>query len=66
MNRRQTEYDRLKTERAERINHILQQRRQEMEITRKMLFFLKSEEQRLKKLQGEEEARKHEGRLSFI
>ena len=66
MNRRQTEYDRLKTERAERINHILQQRRQEMEIKRKMLFFLKSEEQRLKKLQEEEEARKHEGRLSFI
>lgn len=60
MNRRQTEYDRLKTERAERINHILQQRRQEMEIKRKMLFFLKSEEQRLKKLQEEEEARKHE------
>ncbi|KAL3515996.1 hypothetical protein ACH5RR_022898 [Cinchona calisaya] len=60
MNRRQTEYDRLKTEIAERINHILQERRQEMEIKRKMLFYLKSEEQRLKKLHEEEEARKHE------
>lgn len=60
MNCRQTEYDRLKTERAERINHILQQRRQEREIKRKMLFFLKSEEQRLKKLQEEEEAHERE------
>lgn len=66
MNHRQIEYDRLKTERAERINHILQERRQEMEIKRKMMFYLKSEEQRLNKLQEEEEARKREGMIFFI
>lgn len=62
MNRRQTEYERLITESAEKINHILQQRKQEIEVKRKMMFYLKSEEQRLKKLHEEEEARKHEGK----
>lgn len=62
MNHRQTEYERLITESAEKINHILQQRKQEIEVKRKMMFFLKSEEQRLKKLHEEEEARKHEGK----
>lgn len=62
MNRRQTEHERLITESAEKINHILQQRKQEIEEKRKMMFYLKSEEQRLKKLREEEEARKHEGK----
>ncbi|KAA8536786.1 hypothetical protein F0562_029264 [Nyssa sinensis] len=60
MNRRQAEYNRLRAEREERINQILQKRKQEREYKRKMLFYLRSEEERLKKLHEEEEARKHE------
>ncbi|KAL7239737.1 hypothetical protein ACSBR2_005588 [Camellia fascicularis] len=60
MNCRQEEYDRLRAEREERINQILQQRRQEREYKRKMLFYLRTEEERLRKLHEEEEARKRE------
>ncbi|KAA8545218.1 hypothetical protein F0562_020002 [Nyssa sinensis] len=60
MNRRQSEYNKLRAEREERSNQILQKRREERESKRKMLFYLRSEEERLKKLQEEEEARKRE------
>ncbi|KAI8022274.1 Eukaryotic translation initiation factor 3 subunit A [Camellia lanceoleosa] len=60
MNCRQEEYDRLRAEREERINQILQQRRQEREYKRKMLFYLRTEEERLRKVHEEEEARKRE------
>ncbi|XP_057502922.1 eukaryotic translation initiation factor 3 subunit A-like [Actinidia eriantha] len=60
MNRRQAEYNRLRAETEERVNQILQQRRQEREYQRKMIFFLRAEEERLKKLHEEEEARKRE------
>lgn len=66
MNHRQTEYERLRAERDERINHILQQGRQEREMKRKMMFYLKSEEERLRKLQEEEETRKREGKFYFL
>lgn len=61
MSSRQAEYDRLRVERDERINQILQSRKEEREIKRKMLFYLNVEEERLKKLHEEEEARKREG-----
>lgn len=57
---RQAEFNRLKQERQERISQIIQSRKQEREARRKMLFFLRSEEERQKRLQEEEEARKRE------
>lgn len=45
-------------ERDARINEILRERKEERETKRKMLFYLSIEEERLKKLQEEEEARK--------
>ena len=61
MNHRQAEYNRLRAETEERVNQILQQRRQEREYERKMIFFLRAEEERLRKLHEEEEVRKREG-----
>ncbi|KAK9277106.1 hypothetical protein L1049_006645 [Liquidambar formosana] len=60
MSRRQIEYNRLRMEREERINQIIMNRKQERETKRKMLFYLRSEEERLNKLREEEEARKRE------
>ncbi|KAK9270291.1 hypothetical protein L1049_025869 [Liquidambar formosana] len=60
MSHRQIEYNRLRMEREERINQIIKNRKQEREAKRKMLFFLRSEEERLNKLREEEEARKRE------
>ncbi|GMH18914.1 hypothetical protein Nepgr_020755 [Nepenthes gracilis] len=57
---RHAEYDRLRHEREEQIDQILQARRQEREAKRKIIFFLRSEEERLSKQQEEEEARKRE------
>lgn len=65
LNHRRAEYERLRAEREERMSHILQQRRQEREMKRKMLFYMKSEEERLQKLHEEEEARKREGTFWF-
>ncbi|XP_047340607.1 eukaryotic translation initiation factor 3 subunit A-like [Impatiens glandulifera] len=58
--RRQEEFDRLKGEREEKVNQILQERKQEREYKRKVLCYLEREEERLRKLQEEEEARKRE------
>ncbi|KAL8088616.1 eukaryotic translation initiation factor 3 subunit A-like isoform X2 [Apium graveolens] len=55
---RQDEYERMRGERDARVNEILQARKEERETKRKMLFYLSVEEERLKKLQEEEEARK--------
>ncbi|KAG9160131.1 hypothetical protein Leryth_015016 [Lithospermum erythrorhizon] len=60
LNHRRAEYERLRGEREERVNQILQSRKQEREMKRKMLFFLRSEEERLNKEREEEEARKRE------
>ncbi|KAM0934722.1 putative proteasome component (PCI) domain, eukaryotic translation initiation factor 3 subunit A [Dioscorea sansibarensis] len=60
VSRREAEYSRLKKEREERINQLVAMKKREREIKRKLLFYLKSEEERLTKLQEEEEARKHE------
>ncbi|GKV07478.1 hypothetical protein SLEP1_g19253 [Rubroshorea leprosula] len=58
--RRQSEFDRRRAEREERINQILEAREQEREVKRKKIFFVRSEEERLRKLHEEEEARKRE------
>ncbi|NP_001311594.1 eukaryotic translation initiation factor 3 subunit A [Nicotiana tabacum] len=57
---REAEFTRMKRERQERISQIIQSRKQEREARRKMIFFLRSEEERQKRLQEEEEARKRE------
>ncbi|KAJ9538370.1 hypothetical protein OSB04_031103 [Centaurea solstitialis] len=60
INCRRAEYDRMRSEREERLSQVLQARRGEREIKRKMLYYVRTEEERLKKLQEEEEARKRE------
>ncbi|VFQ69396.1 unnamed protein product [Cuscuta campestris] len=60
VSRREDEQNRIKREREERISQLIQSRKQEREAKRKMLFFLKTEEERLKKQREEEEARKLE------
>ncbi|THU67772.1 hypothetical protein C4D60_Mb05t28220 [Musa balbisiana] len=60
VNCRETEYNRLKKEREDKINQLIALRKHERETKRKMLFYLKSEEERLTRLREEEEARKHE------
>ncbi|KAF5739893.1 eukaryotic translation initiation factor 3 subunit A [Tripterygium wilfordii] len=60
ISRRQAEFDQRRVEREERINQILQARKQEREAMRKRIFFVRTEEERLKKLREEEEARKFE------
>ncbi|CAA6658654.1 unnamed protein product [Spirodela intermedia] len=57
---REAEYSRLKKERDERIRQLVAERRRERETKRKLIFFLKSEEERLTRLREEEEARKQE------
>ncbi|XP_024962459.1 eukaryotic translation initiation factor 3 subunit A-like [Cynara cardunculus var. scolymus] len=57
---RRGEYDRMRSEREERLSQVLQARKEEREIKRKMLYWVRTEEERLKKLHEEEEARKRE------
>ncbi|XP_010931804.1 eukaryotic translation initiation factor 3 subunit A [Elaeis guineensis] len=57
---REAEYNRLKKEREDRINQLVAMSKREREIKRKLLFYIKSEEERLTKLREEEEARKRE------
>ncbi|KAD4179657.1 hypothetical protein R6Q59_032001 [Mikania micrantha] len=58
--RRQAEYNRLRAEREERLSQVLKARKEEREIKRKMLYFLRTEEERLTRLREEEEARKRQ------
>ncbi|KAM7481730.1 hypothetical protein LguiB_006313 [Lonicera macranthoides] len=60
MERRRAEFERMRTEREQRISTILQTRREEREIKRKMIFYLNVEEERQRQLREEEEARKRE------
>ncbi|KAL0301647.1 UNVERIFIED_CONTAM: Eukaryotic translation initiation factor 3 subunit A [Sesamum radiatum] len=60
VSRRKSEYDRLKEEREEKIHLTIQTRKQERDAKRKMIYFLRSEEERQKRLREEEEARKLE------
>ncbi|XP_073282074.1 eukaryotic translation initiation factor 3 subunit A-like [Primulina huaijiensis] len=60
LSHRRAEYNRLKEERDERILQIIQSRKQERDTKRKMIYFLRSEEEKQKRLRAEEEARKLE------
>ncbi|XP_010259909.1 PREDICTED: eukaryotic translation initiation factor 3 subunit A [Nelumbo nucifera] len=60
VSRREAEFKRLRQEREEKIKKLLQARKQERETKRKLLHFLKLEEERLNKLREEEEIRKRE------
>ncbi|XP_074311613.1 eukaryotic translation initiation factor 3 subunit A-like [Silene latifolia] len=60
VSQRRAEYARTRQEREEYIGQILLERKQEREAKRKMIYYLKTEEERLNKLKEEEEARKNE------
>ncbi|KAL3615348.1 Eukaryotic translation initiation factor 3 subunit A [Castilleja foliolosa] len=60
LNRRRAEHHRRREEREESLKQIIQSRKQERETKRKWIFFLRSEEERQKRLREEEEARKLE------
>ncbi|XP_077222344.1 eukaryotic translation initiation factor 3 subunit A-like [Tasmannia lanceolata] len=60
VSRREAEYCRLKKEREDRISQLMETQRREREIKRKMVFYIKAEEERLAKLQEEEETRQRE------
>ncbi|KAL2485245.1 Eukaryotic translation initiation factor 3 subunit A [Abeliophyllum distichum] len=60
VSRREAEFNRLEKEREERINQIIQSRKQEREAKRKFIYYLRCEEERQTRLREEEEARKRE------
>lgn len=66
LNRRRAEFDKRRVEREERISLIIQARKQERVTKRKKIFYVRSEEERLKKLHEEEEARKRDGIYIFF
>ncbi|KAE8728469.1 Eukaryotic translation initiation factor 3 subunit A [Hibiscus syriacus] len=60
ISRRQAEFDQRRAEREERIKQIILARKQERDIKRKKIFYVRSEEERIRKLREEGEARKCE------
>ncbi|CAN6724572.1 unnamed protein product [Malus baccata var. baccata] len=60
LHRRHEEYERRRAEREEQISQLIWARKQERDAKRKKIFFVRSEEERLRKLHEEEEARKRE------
>ncbi|CAN0897176.1 Eukaryotic translation initiation factor 3 subunit A [Linum grandiflorum] len=60
ISRRQEEFDRRRIEKEARLNQIMQARKQEREIQRKKVFYVRAEVERLAKLKEEEEAKKRE------
>ncbi|KAE8725523.1 Eukaryotic translation initiation factor 3 subunit A [Hibiscus syriacus] len=60
ISRRQAEFDQRKVEREERIKQIIQAQKQERDLKRKKIFYVRSEEERIRKQLEEEETRKHE------
>ena len=65
ISRREAEYSQMKRERDERVSQLIAARKLDRETRRKLVFFLKSEEERLARQRKEEEARKLEG-LSLL
>ncbi|KAL0534808.1 hypothetical protein IC582_029102 [Cucumis melo] len=57
---RQEEFSRRRTEREEHIRQIIQARKAEREAKRKKIFYVRREEERIRILREEEEARKRE------
>ena len=58
---RQDEFSRRRAEREEHIRQIIQARKAEREAQRKKIFYVRREEERIRILREEEEARKREG-----
>ncbi|KAF5785597.1 putative eukaryotic translation initiation factor 3 subunit A [Helianthus annuus] len=58
--RREAEYARLRVEREERLSQVLKARKEERDMKRKMLYYLRTEEERVTRLH-EEEAQKRLG-----
>lgn len=65
MSLRRAQFDRLKEEREERMKQMIKSRNKEREVQRKMIYFLKSEEERQTRLREEEEKQKLEGTFAF-
>ena len=61
MSHRQAEFDQRRVEREERIKQIIQSRKQDRDIKRKKIFYVRSKEETIRKQREEEEARKREG-----
>lgn len=66
ISRRQAEYEQLRKEREEGITQILKAKKQERETRRKIIFYLRSEEEKADRIREEEEGRKREGFVSSI
>lgn len=64
--RREAEFSRLKKERDERTSQLISSRKRERDTVRKLMYYLNLEEQRLQRLREEEEARKREGKNSWL
>ncbi|KAL8529031.1 hypothetical protein ACS0TY_006483 [Phlomoides rotata] len=60
LNRRRSEYDRHRQEREQTINNMILKRKEDRLTNRKIIYFLRTEEERQKRLHEEEEARKLE------
>ncbi|GER56984.1 eukaryotic translation initiation factor 3subunit A, partial [Striga asiatica] len=60
LNLRKSKYESLKADREKMSASIIQTRREEREANRKLIFFLRCEEERQRRLHEEEEARKRE------
>ncbi|CAA0841146.1 Eukaryotic translation initiation factor 3 subunit A [Striga hermonthica] len=60
LNIRKSKYERLKADRGKMVADIIQTRKVECEANRKLIFFLRCEEERQKRLHEEEEARKRQ------
>lgn len=59
---REAEFERQKSLKEEH----LQARKQERDVKRKRIYYSKCEEERIRKLQEEEEARKQRGKQTFV
>ncbi|GER56979.1 eukaryotic translation initiation factor 3subunit A [Striga asiatica] len=60
LNLRKSKYESLKADREKMVASIIQTRKEEREANRKLIYFLRCEEERQKRLHEEEEARKRE------
>ncbi|KAI7740213.1 hypothetical protein M8C21_008366 [Ambrosia artemisiifolia] len=58
VSRREAEFARMRAEREERLSQVLKARKEERDLKRKMLYYLRTEEERLTRLREEEEAQK--------
>ena len=61
INLRQEEFSRRRVEREEQIRQIIHARKAERDAKRKKIFYVRREEERIRILREEEEARKREG-----